>query len=128
MDAAAVVIEALEHAPRVVVPLVRELPTSILKRRPAQGKWSAHEHACHLAVVHCLFFDRLDVMLATPAPIITPYDPGTNDPDDRLLVMDLEAALQQYSEERVTLVTRLRRLTSSDWTRTAEHGEYSHYS
>ena len=122
------VIEALERAPRIVVPLVREMPASILKRRPASGKWSAHEHACHLAVVHRLFVDRLDYMLAAPAPVITPYDPGRDDPDDALMALDLEDSLQRYADDRVRLVARLRQLSDGDWRRTAEHGEYSHYS
>ena len=122
------VIEALARAPRIVVPLVREMPASMLKRRPAPGKWSAHEHACHLAVVHRLFLDRLDYMLATPAPVITPYDPGRDDPDDALLSLDLEESLQRYADDRARLVSRLRALSDADWQRTAEHGEYSHYS
>jgi hypothetical protein len=122
------VISALERAPSIVVPLVREVPAALLKRRPAPGKWSAHEHACHLAVVHQLFFDRLDVMLTTPAPLITPYDPGKSDADDVLLRMDLAAALTQYADDRRQLVGRLRKLTPTDWARTAEHGEYNHYS
>ena len=40
-----VVIDALERAPGIVVPLVRGVPADILKRRPAPRKWSAHEHA-----------------------------------------------------------------------------------
>ena len=52
------VIEALQRAPDIVVPLVREVPALILKRRPEQKRWSAHEHACHLAHVHSLFFTR----------------------------------------------------------------------
>ena len=122
------VIEALARAPRIVVPLVREMPASMLKRRPAPGKWSAHEHACHLAVVHRLFVDRLDYMLATPAPVITPYDPGRDDPDDALLSLDLKESLQRYADDRARLVSRLRELSDADWQRTAEHGEYSHYS
>jgi len=122
------VIEALARAPRIVVPLVREMPASMLKRRPAPGKWSAHEHACHLAVVHRLFLDRLDYMLATPAPVITPYDPGRDDPDDALLSLDLEESLLRYADDRARLVSRLRELSDADWQRTAEHGEYSHYS
>jgi len=122
------IIDALGRAPEIVMPLVREVPPTVLKRRPATGKWSAHEHACHLAVVHRLFFDRLDQMLATPSPVITPYDPGQNDPDDRLLGMDLEKSLEQFVEDRRALVTRLRQLAPEDWDRTAEHGEYSHYS
>jgi DinB superfamily len=122
------VIDALERAPGVVVPLVREVPGVLLKRRPAPGRWSAHEHACHLAVVHGLFFSRLDEMLASPAPVITPYDPGQSHPDDFLLNMDLEDSVRQYVDDRVRLVERLRRLSEADWNRSAEHGEYSHYS
>jgi DinB family protein len=122
------VVDALERAPLVVVPLVREMPRPLLKRRPRSGKWSAHEHACHLAVVHRLFVDRLDSMLTTPAPVITPYDPGRNDPADALLGLDLDESLQRYGEDRGRLVTRLRQLSDADWQRTAEHGEYSHYS
>ena len=100
------IINALERAPEIVVPLVREVPPAVMKRRPATGKWSAHEHACHLAVVHRLFFDRLDQMLATPSPVITPYDPGQNDPDHRLLVMDLEKSLKQFVEDRNTSIIK----------------------
>ena len=83
---------------------------------------------CHLAVVHALFFDRLDRMLITPALVITPYDPGTQDPDDALLSRDLDESLDSYVRDRVRLVSRLRELTPSDWRKTAEHAEYSHYS
>jgi hypothetical protein len=128
MDSISAVIDALERAPGVVVPLVREVPVALLKRRPTPGKWSAHEHACHLAAVHGLFFARLDQMLASPAPAIRPYDPGSQDPDDALLRLDLDTCLDSYARDRQRLVARLRLLTPSDWRRTAEHGEYSHYS
>jgi DinB family protein len=128
MDSVPSVIDALERAPDIVVPLVREVPATVLKRRPTPGKWSAHEHACHLAVVHGLFFERLDQMLSTPAPVITPYEPGTQDPDGALLNRDLDESLEAYVRDRGRLVSRLRRLTPPDWRRTAEHGEYSHYS
>jgi hypothetical protein len=42
--------------------------------------------------------------------------------------MDLEQSLEQYVEDRKALVTRLRQLAPEGWNRTAEHGEYSHYS
>jgi hypothetical protein len=128
MQTEVAVIEALEHAPEIVVPLVREVPATVLKRRPATGKWSAHEHACHLAVVHRLFFDRLDQMLAAPSPVITPYDPGQSDPDVLLIGMELDRALDQYMSDRRRLVARLRQLEPHEWERTAEHGQYSHYS
>ena len=128
MTTTAAVIDALDRAPDIVVPLVREVRPAVLKRRPAPGKWSAHEHACHLAHVHGLFFERLDVMLATPAPVITPYQPGESDPDDLLLTMDLDDSLRRFADDRRRLVERLRRLTPSQWAQAATHAEYSHYS
>lgn len=127
-DAVAAVIEALERAPRVVVPLVRELPATIARRRPAPGRWSAHEHACHLAHVHALFTARLALMLREPAPVLTPYQPGDQDPDDLLLAMELGPALERYAADRAALVARLRELTPAEWARTATHAEYRAYS
>jgi len=128
MDTIVAIVDALERAPDLLIPLVREVPQAILKRRPAPRKWSAHEHACHLAHVHQLFFDRLDLMLASPAPVITPYQPGEQDADDLLLKMNLDDSLARFAADRVRLVERLRQLSPAEWARAAEHGEYSHYS
>ena len=128
MDTTAAIIDALERAPGIVIPLVREVPSDVLKRRPAPRKWSAHEHACHLAHVHALFFDRLDLMLREPAPVIEPYLPGDQDADDLLLQMDLESCLDRYRRDRHHLVERLKQLSSAEWSRAATHGEYRVYS
>jgi hypothetical protein len=122
------VITSLENAPSIIVPLVREVPAQALKRRPHPEKWSAHEHACHLAAVHPLFFTRLDLMLSAPHPYITPYLPDVDDEEDALYKMDLGEALDRFVRERQQLVERLKGLTAEDWQRTAEHGEYGHYS
>jgi hypothetical protein len=128
MDSTTFVIDALERAPNLVVPLVREVPPSVLKRRPTATKWSAHEHACHLSRVDRLYSDRLDKILANPIPIITPYDPARDEAGDVFLQMDLDRSLERYVEDRRILVARLRALSPEVWARTAAHGEYSHYS
>ncbi len=128
MDSTAYVIEALERAPHLVFPLVREVPPSLLKRRPVPTKWSAHEHACHLSRVDRLYSDRLDQILADPRPVITAYDPARDEVDDAFLQMDLNDSLQRYVEDRRAIVVKLRALPPEAWARTAEHGEYSHYS
>jgi hypothetical protein len=128
MNDATAVIDTLARAPEIIVPLVREVPSVILKRRPAPKRWSAHEHACHLAHVHGLFFERLDTMLLEPAPVIRPYQPGDQDDDDMLLSMDLDASLNRFVADRERLVARLRELSPKDWSRTAEHPEYREYS
>jgi DinB family protein len=128
MDETLSVIAALRRAPEIVVPLVREVPRAILKRRPAPKRWSAHEHACHLAHVHALFFERLDQILREPTPVIRPYLPGEQDDDELLLTMDLDDALVRYVADRARLVTRLETLSPSDWAHRADHGEYRTYS
>ena len=109
------IIDAMERAPLIIVPLVREVPREVLRRRPAPRRWSAHEHACHLAHVHGLFFHRLDAMLREPAPVIRPYQPGEQDDDEMLLRMDLDESLERFVADRARLVAGCRR----PWPRSA---------
>lgn len=122
------VVDALERAPSIVVPLVREVPERIRKRRPRPEKWSAHEHACHLAAVTPIFLSRLSLMLEQDHPKIRAYDPDREHSPDALLAVDLEEALGRFQRERADLVARLRRLEPAEWRRTGQHEEYSHYS
>ncbi len=121
-------IATLERAPAIVIPLVRQAHPAILKRRPPSGEWSIHENACHLAEVHPLFFQRLDLMLSEENPAIRSYDPGRDEPEDALLQVDLSEALSRFEQDRGRLVDRLRQLRPKDWTRTAQHEEYNSYS
>jgi len=121
-------IAALERAPAIVVPLVRQADPAIVKRRPAPGEWSIHENACHLAEVHPLFFRRLDLLLSQDDPVITSYDPGRDDPEDALLQVDLDEALGRFEHDRARLVGRLHQLRPEEWRRTARHEEYNAYS
>jgi uncharacterized damage-inducible protein DinB len=121
-------VAALARGPAIVVPLVRQADAGIVRRRPAPGQWSIHEHACHLAAVHPLFFSRLELMLAEADPAIRSYDPGRDDPDDALLQLDLAESLRRYEDDRARLVARLRQLGAEDWARTARHEEYNSYS
>jgi uncharacterized damage-inducible protein DinB len=122
------VITSLANAPSIIVPLVREVPEAVLKRRPQPGKWSAHEHACHLAEVHPLFFSRLELMLTKSRPTITAYKPDEAMEEGSLLKVDLNEALERFSNDRARLVEELKDLSEDDWLREAEHEEYDHYS
>ena len=122
------VITSLENAPAIIVPLAREVPASIVKRRPQPGKWSAHEHACHLAEVHPLFFSRLELMLHEERPAIVAYNPDEAMEEGALLKVDLSEALERFARDRARLVEELKDLSEDDWLREAEHEEYDHYS
>lgn len=122
------IINALRNAPAIILPLVSEVPPEVLKRRPQPRKWSAHEHACHLAEVHPIFFSRLEQMLNEARPRIVAYNPDEAMEEGALLKIELNEAMQRFVRERARLVERLRQLADEDWQRTAEHEEYSHYS
>ena len=128
MSVTTTLIAALENAPGIIIPLIREVPPQYLKRRPSPTKWSAHEHACHLSTADGPFLARLDLMLAAPAPYIRSMLPFPEEEAGALLNVDLDEALDQYMRERTSPVKRLRELSVEDWQRTAEHEEYSHYS
>ena len=127
MESIGTVIETLERAPQIVIPLVREMRGEWLKRRPHPDRWSVHEHACHLAAVHPLFQVRLKQFLSEDKPVIKPYDPAVDDPDDLLTQMDLDDALDRFTRDRAELGERLRGLDDAMWSRTAVHTEYDHY-
>jgi uncharacterized damage-inducible protein DinB len=120
-------IQTLDAAPSLLEELVRSAPAERIRRRASAGKWSIHEHACHLAAVGPLFSDRLTLMLAENNPAIVPYDPPADEQAGSLLERDLDAELLRFAQDRARLVQRLAGLTDAEWLRTARHGGYTTY-
>ena len=128
MRDAANLITALETAPTVIIPLIREVPAEILKRRPSPAKWSAYEHAIHLSQSDILFRDRLDLILSTPKPYIETKENSPEEEAGSMLDIDLDESLDRYVRERTSLVARLRQLSPEEWQKTAVHEAFDHYS
>ena len=128
MSDTSVLISALENAPGVIVPLIREVPPQILKRRPSPAKWSAYEHACHLSQSDASFVARLDLILSTPEPFIETIHNSPEDEAGAMLDIDLEVSLERYAAERVALVEKLKKLSPDEWQKTAVHEAFDHYS
>ena len=128
MNDTAVLISALKTAPGVIIPMIREVPPQILKRRPSPAKWSAYEHACHLSQSDAPFRARLDLILSEPTPFIKSIVNSPEDEAGALLEINLEERLDQYARERSTLVERLKELSADEWQKTAVHEAFDHYS
>ncbi len=128
MSDTTILISALETAPGVIIPLIREVPPQILKRRPSPAKWSAYEHACHLSQSDASFRARLDLILSTPEPFIEVIENSPEDEAGALLDIDLDESLERYVRERAALVKRLKKLSADEWQKTAEHEAFDHYS
>ena len=121
-------ISALETAPSVIIPLIREVPPQILKRRPSPGKWSAYENAVHLSQSDAPFRARLDLILSTPEPFIETIENSAEDEAGAMLEVDLDESLERYVRERGSLVERLKMLSADVWQKTAVHEAFDHYS
>lgn len=128
MSDTSTLIAALATAPGVIIPLIREVPPQILRRRPSPAKWSAYEHACHLATSDALFRERLDLILSMPAPYIRSAEPTPEEEAGSYLGLDLDERLETYECQRAALVTRLKELSAEEWQKTAEHEAFDHYS
>jgi hypothetical protein len=121
-------ISALEMAPGVIIPMIREVPHQILKRRPSPTRWSAYEHAIHLTQSDALFRERLDLILSTPQPFINSAMPSAEEEAGSMLDIDLDESLDRYVRERADLIKRVKLLTPDEWEKTAEHEAFDHYS
>ena len=128
MNDTTALISALETSPLVIIPLIREVPPHILKRRPSPAKWSAYEHAIHLSQSDVTFRARLDLILSTPEPVIKTIENSPEDEAGAMLEVDLDESLDRFVRERASLVERLKQLTPDEWQKTAVHEAFDHYS
>ena len=121
-------ISALGSAPGVIIPLIREVPPQILKRRPSPAKWSAYEHAVHLSQSDVVFCSRLDLILSEPEPFVKTIENSDEDEAGAMLEVDLDESLDRYVRERASLVERLKKLRPDEWQKTAVHEAFDRYS
>ncbi|MGI9090343.1 MAG: DinB family protein [Gemmatimonadaceae bacterium] len=128
MQTPAEVIAQLARGPATVRALLADVPPRDLKRRPRPEKWSAHEHACHLALVEPLWAARLERILAEDVPTIISYEPDTDEPPDRLVGLDVGEALAGFESGRRALLGRLEALSPADWERGAVNTAHARYS
>jgi hypothetical protein len=112
----------------VIIPLIREVPPQILKRRPSPAKWSAYEHAIHLSQSDVAFRGRLELILSEPNPFIQTIENSAEDEEGAMLDIDLDESLDRYVRERSDLVERLKKLSPDEWHKPAVHEAFDHYS
>ena len=93
MDDVQTLTTALQSAPRIIIGLIRGVPPQYLKRRPSPTKWSAHEHACHIATADTDYLLRLELILSDPAPYIKAMLPSAEEEAGSLLNTVLDEAL-----------------------------------
>lgn len=122
------IIDSLAKNPVLLNSLVDEIPEDILKVRRIKGKWSIHEHVCHLAVVQPMLHDRLVRFKNEEAPEFKPYLPGVNVQDDDLIEMDMRQCLLDFEYHRKRLIELIKGFDRNIWAKKGKHPEYKVYS
>jgi hypothetical protein len=107
--------------------LVEGMDEEVLKKRPLPHKWSAYEHACHLAEVQPMLLERIRYIQKEEIPVIQPYLPGENVDDSHLISMDLKKALDDFSLFRKSMLQTISALRAEEWEIKALHKEYKDY-
>jgi hypothetical protein len=102
--------ERLRSQLEAVVTILGGASRETVTRRPAAGKWSAHENLAHLARHHEVMLERLRLILNEEAPRLARYR-AEDDPEwerwRRLPLDEILVLLRAQREEMVRLVDSL---------------------
>ena len=121
------IFECLSKSPEILKNLVESVPHEQRKVRRIPGKWSIHEHACHLVDVQPMLLERFKLCLFEESPEIRPYLPGAQDPDDFLIDLDLADMLSKFSSYRGEMLQVLEDQDELFWQKKMKHPEYKLY-
>ena len=117
-------LERLEHGLDGLETLLEGQRPDSLRRRSAEGKWSAHENLAHLGRYHEVTLERLDLILASTLPRINRYSAENDSEAASWLSMPTGGVLGEMREVRRVLFERCLRLTTSDLERQGVHPLY----
>jgi uncharacterized damage-inducible protein DinB len=127
MDIIRLFINQLEQNILIYEDLLADIPKESMKVRRMAEKWSIHEHACHMAEVEHLMYDRFLTFKNVEYPVFQPFLQEKARPDIHLLEMDFKKAIRHFKQERTRTVQLVRGFDENDWKKEATHPEYKEY-
>ncbi len=113
----------LERAPAELGAALRGVDDALLRRRPAPGKWSMIEIACHLRDIEAVFAPRFSKMAFGERPAFWMLDNDVMAERLRYREADPAAVVKEWKRRRAETLTLLRALPSPVWQRTGLHPE-----
>jgi uncharacterized damage-inducible protein DinB len=121
------ILEGLERTPTILRGLLSRIPAEDLKMRRLEGKWSIHEHACHIADVQPMIIDRFQTFIEESKPVFRPYLPGTTDIDHHLMELDLQEMLSKFDGYRAELLDMVGGFSTLQLEKKGYHLEYKEF-
>jgi len=119
--------EALSKTPDILIELLNEIPTDLLKQRRIVNKWTIHEHACHIAMGDKFGFHKRMVAFKNELePIFEPLS-GESFDKNFYFEMNLNEALDEFKQLRSQTIESINNLESEIWNKNGIHPEYEKY-
>lgn len=103
--------------------LIKGVPTSKLRKRPAAGKWSASEIVAHLGDAEIVTGFRIRLILGAPGTPIAAYDQDSWVTSGHYEKRDPHKSLEQFSVVREANLALLKSLTPAQWKQYGTHSE-----
>jgi hypothetical protein len=103
--------------------IIKHVPATKLRKRPAPDKWSVSEILAHLADSEIVLGFRMRMILAAPGTPITAVDQDTWVTSGHYEKRDPRKSLEQFRMVREANLALLKSLTSQQWKHHGMHSE-----
>ena len=119
--------ESLSKTPGILIELLDQIPSDLLKQRRIEDKWTIHEHACHIATGDKFgFHKRIAAFINELEPKFEPLS-GESFDKDFYSEMDLNKALDEFKQLRKQTIELTNNLEAQIWNKNSIHPEYEKY-
>jgi hypothetical protein len=103
--------------------LIKGVPTSKLRKRPAADKWSASEIVAHLGDAEIVIGFRMRLILGAPGTPIAAFDQDSWVTSGHYEKRDPRKSVEQFSVVREANLALLKSLTPEQWKQYGVHSE-----
>jgi hypothetical protein len=103
--------------------VIKGVPTSRLRKRPAPGKWSVSEITAHLADVEIVVGFRMRLILGAPGTPIAAFDQDSWVTSGHYEKRDPRKSVEQFRAAREANLALLKSLTPEQWKHHGMHAE-----
>ena len=116
-------LKVVAGTPKKLERLIKGVPASKLRKRPAPGKWSAGEILAHLADSEIVTGWRIRQILGAPGSPIQAFDQDTWAAAGHYEKRDARKSLEQFRAAREGNLALLKSLTPEQWKQHGMHAE-----
>lgn len=115
------ILERLAAAPKALAAAVKGLSADAARRRPADGKWSVLENACHLRDIEFVYAGRFARLPWEEKPAFWMLDNDKAARELRYAEQDLGSVVKEFAARRADTLALLRAMPHAAWRRVGLH-------